>query len=179
MSVDNQPKDITSSPAADDYLIEKTASKVEGLNIDVSENDSRHGNENLGKYRRTFLSRHIQIVTLGSNIGSGLYISTGKALRNAGPGNMIIGYTLVMTMVIAALQTLTEMTVAFPVSGNIIDYADRFVDPALAFALGFGEWLAWTTVLAAEGAAFNVIVQYWTDAVPVAVWSESFPIMRK
>jgi amino acid transporter len=55
----------------------------------------------------------------------------------------------------------------------LIDYADRFVDPALAFGIGFGEWLAWTTVLAAEGAAFNVIVQYWTTAVPVAVWSKS------
>lgn len=74
--------------------------------------------------------------------------------------------------VIAVLQTLTEMTVAFPVSGNVIDYADRFIDPAVAFAIGLGEWLAWTTVLASEGAAFNVVVQYWTDAVPVAAWSK-------
>ncbi|KAI1624021.1 AAT family amino acid transporter [Exophiala viscosa] len=136
----------------------------------VGETLNRYGEEYVGKYRRSFVSRHIQIVTLGSNIGSGLFISTGKALRNAGPGNMIIGYTAVMTMVVATLQALTEMTVAFPVSGSLIDYADRFIDPALAFGIGFGEWLAWTTVLAAEGAAFNVIVQYWTDAVPVAVW---------
>lgn len=33
------------------------------------------------------------------------------------------------------------MTIAFPVSGNFIDYADRFVDPALAFGAGFAEWL--------------------------------------
>jgi amino acid permease len=62
------------------------------------------------------------------------------------------------------------------VSGSLIDYADRFVDPALAFGIGLGEWLAWTTVLAAEGAAFNVIIQYWTDAVPVAAWSKSQPL---
>ncbi|KAL2438533.1 Amino-acid permease GAP3 [Exophiala dermatitidis] len=134
------------------------------------ETANRRGDQYMGKYRRSFRSRHIQIVTLGSNIGSGLFISTGKALRNAGPGNMIIGYTVVMTMVVATLQCLTEMSVAFPVSGSLIDYADRFIDPALAFGIGFGEWLAWTTVLAAEGAAFNVIIQYWTDAVPVAVW---------
>lgn len=63
------------------------------------ETANRHGDQFMGKYRRSFRSRHIQIVTLGSNIGSGLFISTGKALRNAGPGNMIIGYTVVMTMV--------------------------------------------------------------------------------
>jgi amino acid permease len=33
------------------------------------------------------------------------------------------------------------MTIAFPTSGNFIDYADRFVDPALAFGAGFAEWL--------------------------------------
>jgi len=33
------------------------------------------------------------------------------------------------------------MTIAFPTSGNYIDYADRWVDPALAFGAGFAEWL--------------------------------------
>jgi amino acid transporter len=73
----------------------------------VGESDNRNGDGHMGKYRRTFLSRHIQIVTLGSNIGSGLFISTGKALRNGGPGNMIVGYTLVMTMVTITPEPLT------------------------------------------------------------------------
>jgi hypothetical protein len=33
------------------------------------------------------------------------------------------------------------MTIAFPTSGNYIDYADRWVDPALAFGAGLAEWL--------------------------------------
>ena len=33
------------------------------------------------------------------------------------------------------------MTIAFPVSGNYIDYADRWVDPSLAFGAGLAEWL--------------------------------------
>lgn len=85
---------------------------------------------------------------------------------------MVVGYLLCMVMVVAVLQTLAEMTVPFPVSGSVIDYADRFIDPAAGFAIGFCEWLAWTTVLASEGAAFNVVVQYWTSAVPVAAWSK-------
>jgi amino acid permease len=65
----------------------------------VEEFDNKDGHNSQGKFRRSFLSRHIVVVVLGSNIGSGLFISTGKALRNGGPGNMIIGYTLVMLMV--------------------------------------------------------------------------------
>lgn len=54
---------------------------------------------------------------------------------------MVIAYTMVCTCVWAVLQSLSEMTIAFPVSGNYIDYADRWVDPALAFGAGFAEWL--------------------------------------
>lgn len=54
---------------------------------------------------------------------------------------MVIAYTLVCSCVWAVLQTLSEMTIAFPTSGNYIDYAYRWVDPALAFGAGFAEWL--------------------------------------
>lgn len=84
---------------------------------------------------------HSQIISLGSNIGSGLFIGTGAALAGGGPGNMVIAYLMVCTCVWAVLQSLSEMTIAFPTSGNYIDYADRWVDPALAFGAGFAEWL--------------------------------------
>lgn len=54
---------------------------------------------------------------------------------------MVIAYALVCSCVWAVLQSLSEMTIAFPVSGNFINYADRWVDPALAFGAGFAEWL--------------------------------------
>ena len=54
---------------------------------------------------------------------------------------MVIAYLMVCTCVWAVLQSLSEMTIAFPTSGNYIDYADRWVDPALAFGAGFAEWL--------------------------------------
>ncbi|KAG7881977.1 hypothetical protein KL937_000548 [Ogataea polymorpha] len=126
--------------------------------------------EGSGKYRRSFKTRHIQIVALGSNIGSGIFISTGKALRYAGPGNMIIGYSIVCCMVICVLDLITEMSIVYPSSGNFIDFTERFLDPAAAFALGLGEWLAWTTVMASEGSATTTLISYWTDAVPVAAW---------
>lgn len=86
-------------------------------------------------------SRPPQIISLGSNIGSGVFIATGKALATGGPGNMVIAYALVCSCVWAVLQSLSEMTIAFPVSGNYIDYAHRWVDPSLAFGAGFAEWL--------------------------------------
>ncbi|OQD89901.1 hypothetical protein PENANT_c002G07102 [Penicillium antarcticum] len=111
----------------------------------------------------------LKIISLGSNIGSGVFIATGKALATGGPGNMVIAYTMVCSCVWAVLQSLSEMTIAFPVSGNYIDYADRWVDPALAFGAGFAEWLGWTAIVAAEAGFFNVLVQYWSEgSMPLA-----------
>ncbi|CAI6082723.1 unnamed protein product [Clonostachys chloroleuca] len=124
--------------------------------IDEKEGLSRvvsHGSEKIGQITRT------------EDVGSGLFIATGKALAAGGPGTMFIAYLIVCTGVWANLQSLGEMTIAFPVSGNFIDYAGRWVDPALAFGAGFAEWLGWTSVFAAEAVFFVVLVDYWAKGV--------------
>lgn len=70
------------------------------------------------------------------------------------------------------------MTISFPTSGNFIDYADRFVDPAVAFAAGFSMWIGWTAIIASEATFFSVIVNYWAkESVPEAVWC-MLPLMQ-
>ncbi|RDW85811.1 putative amino acid permease [Coleophoma crateriformis] len=130
-----------------------------------------------GQYKRSFSARQIHIISLGGQIGAGLFISTGKNLRDGGPASLFIGFFVVCTCVFAVLQTVSEMTIAFPTSGNFIDYSDRFVDPALSFAAGFSMWLGWTAIVAAEASFFSVIVNYWAqNKVNEAVWLTLFLI---
>ena len=144
-------------------IVEKRASIVEETqSVDEASILDLENNRN-GQFHRSFTPRQVHVISLGSNIGSGLFIATGKALANGGPGNMVIAYGLVCSCVWAVLQSLSEMTIAFPVSGNFIDYADRFVDPALAFGAGFAEWLGWVAVIGAEATFFNVLIQYWAE----------------
>ena len=124
-----------------------------------------------GEFHRSFTARQIHVISLGGQIGAGLFISTGKNLRDGGPAGLFLGFFVVCTCVFAILQTVSEMTIAFPISGNFIDYADRFVDPALSFAAGFSMWLGWTAIVTAEATFFSVIVNYWAQQkVPEAVW---------
>ncbi|RDW72304.1 uncharacterized protein DSM5745_07476 [Aspergillus mulundensis] len=134
--------------------------------------------ENHGDLHRSFSPRQVHVISLGSNIGSGLFIGTGKALANGGPANMILAYFIVCVGVWAHLQTFAEMTIAFPTSGSYIDYADRWVDPALAFGAGLAEWLGWTAVFASEGTFFVVLVDYWAEgAVPEAAILSIFVVI--
>jgi yeast amino acid transporter len=104
---------------------------------------------------------------------------------------MVIAYVLVCGAVWAALQTLGEITIAFPTPGNFIDYADRWVDPCVAFGAGLSTWiglilrtladsslsangyLAWTAIIALEAIFFDIFLQYWAEgAVPLPASSK-------
>ncbi|QRD89195.1 putative tryptophan permease [Aspergillus flavus] len=122
--------------------LEKTRDMGDMLHPSTSLNDGRMMEKQEarnGQFHRSFPPRQVHIISLGSNIGSGVFSATGQALASGGPGNMVLADGMVCSAVWAVLQSLSEITIAFPVSGNYIDYADLWVDPALAFEAGFAE----------------------------------------
>lgn len=79
------------------------------------------------------------------------------------------------------------MATVIPVTGSFTEYAERFVDDALAFGLGWAYWWLWVTVslqqwvksqnlliccqvLANEYNAISLVIGYWTQAVPQWGW---------
>ncbi|KAL8879063.1 MAG: hypothetical protein Q9198_003254 [Flavoplaca austrocitrina] len=68
------------------------------------------------------------------------------------------------------MQSLGELATVIPVTGSFTDYAARFVDESLSFALGWAYWYLWVTVLANEYNAISLVVMYWTDVVPQWGW---------
>lgn len=155
------------SPGTDLYTTPVSDHDISSGSITDLEDDKH------GKFHRSISPRQIHMISLGGQIGAGLFISTGTNLRYGGPVGVLFGHAIVCTCVFAMLQTVSEMTIAFPVSGNFIEYADRFVDPALAFCAGISMWLGWTAIVAAEATFFAVIVNYWAQgSIHDAVWCE-------
>lgn len=62
--------------------------------------------------------------------------------------------------------SLGEMVSYLPVSGGHIKLAERFVDPAFSFALGWNYWYNWTLGLPAELSAAAVLMQFWKSVRP-------------
>lgn len=48
----------------------------------------------LGSVSRNLKSRHIQFIALGGTIGTGLFLGIGRALTQAGPLSLLIGYSV-------------------------------------------------------------------------------------
>ncbi|KAI4284613.1 MAG: hypothetical protein L6R35_004866 [Caloplaca aegaea] len=120
---------------------------------------------------RKLKSRHIQMIAIGGIIGPGLFVGSGNALHLAGPAGILISFSLVGIIVFFVMQSLGEVATLIPVSGSFTEYASRFVDDSVSFALGWAYWYLWVTVLANEYNAISLVVRYWAGAQVVPQWA--------
>jgi amino acid permease len=98
------------------------------------------------------------MIAIGGTIGAGLFIATGTSLSAAGPAGALLSYSFVGIFVYFVISCLGEMATLLPVSGSFAEYATRFVDPALGFALGINYWLGVALTLPVEMSAVALIM---------------------
>lgn len=116
------------------------------------------------------------MISLGGTIGTGLFLASGSSVATAGPGGALIAYALIGIMVFFMMECLGEMATFLPISGSFNNYAGRFIDPALGFALGWNYWYNWAVTVAVELTAGAMVMAYWAPWVPNYVWSIVFLI---
>jgi amino acid transporter len=68
------------------------------------------------------------------------------------------------------MQSLGEKSSLFPTPDAFMEMAGRFVDLALAFALGWSDWYLWVTNLAGEYISFSIVMGVWDTHVPSYGW---------
>lgn len=124
--------------------------------------------------QRSLKGRHLQMIAIGGSIGTGLFISSGKALSMGGPASLLIAFSIVGAMLYCTVQALGELSVAFPVSGAFSTFSTRFIDPAWGFAMGWNYGLLWLCVFPLELVAASLTVQYWSKDVNPAAWVTLF-----
>jgi amino acid transporter len=112
---------------------------------------------------RSLKSRHLQMIAIGSSIGTGLFVGSGGALRDGGPAGLIIAWTVISTGVFATVQGLGELSVALPVSGGFNIYATRFIEPAVGFAIGWNYFMQFFVLLPLELVAASITIKYWNS----------------
>ncbi len=124
--------------------------------------------------RRGLRQRHLSMIAIGGAVGTGLFVASGSSISTAGPGGALLAYAIVGLMVYFVMTSLGEMATFMPVAGSFEQYASRFVDPALGFALGWNYWYTWAATLPAELAAGAIVMKYWFPNTPSVVWSALF-----
>ena len=133
----------------------------------MTSNESRHLERGIG-------TRQLSMIAIGGAIGTGLFFASGGAIAQAGPGGALLAYATMGIAVYCMMQSLGEMATQLPIAGSFEAYAERFVDPSLAFAVGWNYWFSWAITLAAELVAGALIVQFWFPHSNSAHWAMGF-----
>lgn len=123
---------------------------------------------------RSMESRHLTMISLGGVIGTGLFVSSGYTIHQAGPLGAILAYAIGSVLVYAVMLSLGELSVAMPYAGSFHLYAKRFIGPGTAFTIAILYWLNWIVALASEFTAAGVLMQRWFPHSPEWAWSAAF-----
>ena len=123
---------------------------------------------------RRMESRHLTMISLGGVIGTGLFVSSGYTIHQAGPLGAILAYAVGSVLVYCVMVSLGELSVAMPYAGSFHLYAKRFIGPGTAFVIAVLYWLNWAVALASEFTAAGLLMQRWFPHSPSWVWSAAF-----
>jgi amino acid permease len=127
----------------------------------------KHGEDT--KLHRGIGPRQLSMIAIGGAIGTGLWFASGSAISSAGPGGAMVAFGLMGLIVFFMMTSLGEMATQLPLVGSFEAYANRFIDPAFGFAVGWNYWFSWSITVAAEFVAAGLIVKFWLPDIPVTV----------
>lgn len=115
--------------------------------------------------KRGLKPRHLQLIALGSSIGTGLFLGSGASIQLAGPA-VLFAFALAGVVIFLVMRMLGEMAVAHPVAGSFAYYARRFLGPVAGFVTGWNWWFTTIVVGMVEMTAAGVFMDFWFPDLP-------------
>ncbi|MEG0446123.1 MAG: gamma-aminobutyrate permease, partial [Comamonas sp.] len=67
---------------------------------------------------RVLKQRHLSMIAIGGAIGTGLFVASGSAIAQVGPGGAVLTYLLIGIMVYYIMTSLGELAAFMPVAGS-------------------------------------------------------------
>ncbi|WP_024786286.1 amino acid permease [Streptococcus mutans] len=136
-----------------------------------------HNFENEGQFKRKMTSRHLFMLSLGGVIGTGLFLSSGYTIAQAGPLGAVISYLVGAIVVYLVMLSLGELAVAMPVTGSFHTYATKFISPGTGFTIAWLYWICWTVALGTEFLGAGMLMGRWVPYVPTWVFAALFALL--
>ncbi|NIH15543.1 amino acid permease [Serratia symbiotica] len=132
-------------------------------------NGQQHGDQ----LKRGLKNRHIQLIALGSAVGTGLFLGIAQTIKMAGP-SVILGYAIGGFIAFLIMRQLGEMIVEEPVAGSFSHFAYKYWGNLAGFVSGWNYLVLYVLVAMAELTAVGIYVHYWWPEIPTWVSAAVF-----
>lgn len=121
--------------------------------------------DNDKQLQRGLKNRHLQMIALGSAIGTGLFYGSASTISLTGP-SVMLAYLIGGVVIYLIMRMLGEMSVDEPVSGSFSYYASKYWGKFPGFVAGWNYWYCYIMVSMAELTAVGIYVNYWYPDIP-------------
>ena len=105
-------------------------------------------------------ARQLQMIAIGSAIGTGLFLGAGGRLEQAGPSLFLL-YAVCGFFGYLILRSLGELVVHRPSSGSFVSYAREFYGEKAAYVSGWLYWLNWAMTAFADATAIAIYIKWF------------------
>ncbi len=117
------------------------------------------------KMQRGLKNRHLQMIALGTAVGTGLFYGSTATIALAGPA-VSLSYLIGGIIIFFIVRMLGEMSVEEPVSGSFSYYAAKYWGDFPSFLAGWNYWFLFILASMAELTAVSIYLGYWFPDLP-------------
>ncbi|MCX8514238.1 MAG: amino acid permease [Burkholderiales bacterium] len=110
---------------------------------------------------KTLETRHLNMIALGGSIGTGMFLTSGVAINQAGPGGALCAYLIISLMVFFLITSLGELSTHMPSTGSFCEYSGLYVNKSYGYAMSINYWFNWAITIAAEISAAVIVIKFW------------------
>ncbi|BDR53836.1 aromatic amino acid transporter AroP [Bombiscardovia nodaiensis] len=126
-----------------------------------------------GGLKRTLKNRHIQLISLGGAIGTGLFYGSSESIKLAGPA-ILLAYLIGGGAIFMIVRALSEMSVEDAQAGAFSYYATRYWSKRAGFVSGWNYWFNYILVSMVELSVVGSFVNYWFPGIPAWLSAAAF-----
>ena len=109
---------------------------------------------------RGLSSRHIQLISLGGAIGTGLFMGAGKTIAVSGT-SILITYVVVGFFMYMVMRAMGELLLTRLDYRSFADFVSDYLGPKASFFLGWSYWLSWVVTCIADVVVCGGYMQFW------------------
>ena len=115
--------------------------------------------------QRGLKNRHVQLISIGGAIGTGLFLGAGKTIQLAGP-SILLAYLITGCVCFFIMRALGELLLSNTNNHSFLDFVAEYLGKKVAFVTGWTYWFCWVTIAMADLTAIGMYVRYWVPGVP-------------
>ena len=118
--------------------------------------------------KRALTNRHIQLISIGGAIGTGLFMGSGKTISLAGPSILLV-YAIIGAMLFFVMRALGELLLSNLDYNSFSDFSADLLGPWAGFFTGWTYWLCWIVTGMADVVSIIHYVHFWFPGLPAII----------